>query len=84
MPHLICRIEGISLIVPTVIWNSNEHLKFWYNPIVGPQIGAFKFCMESIVKQHSCGQFIGRPQTFVELQLRFKLHFYTRKMQFEM
>ena len=30
------------------------------------------------------GQFIGRPQTFVELQLRFKLHFYTKKMQFEM
>jgi len=30
------------------------------------------------------GQFIGLPQTFVELQLRFKLHFYTRKMQFEM
>ena len=23
----------------------------------------------------SSGQFIGRPQTFVELQLRFKLHF---------
>ena len=31
----------------------------------------------------NCGQFIGRPQTFVELQLRFKLHFYTMKMQFE-
>ena len=29
------------------------------------------------------GQFIGRPQTFVELQLHFKLHFYTEKMQFE-
>ena len=28
---------------------------------------------------NSCGQFIGRPQTFVELQLRFKLHFYTKK-----
>ena len=28
-------------------------------------------------------RFIGRPQTFVELQLHFKLHFYTRKMQFE-
>ena len=27
-------------------------------------------------------QFIGRQQTFVELQLRFKLHFYTKKMQF--
>ena len=32
---------------------------------------------------HSSGQFIGRPQTFVELQSRFKLHFYTKKMQFE-
>ena len=31
----------------------------------------------------SSSQFIGRPQTFVELQLRFKLHFYTKKMQFE-
>ena len=30
------------------------------------------------------GQFIGRPQTFVELQLRFKQHFYTKKMQYEM
>ena len=30
------------------------------------------------------GQFIGRLQTFVELQFRFKLHFYTKKMQFEM
>ena len=28
----------------------------------------------------SCNQFIGRPQTFVELQLRFKQHFYTKKM----
>ena len=27
------------------------------------------------------GQFIGHPQTFVELQLRFKLHFYTKKMK---
>ena len=36
-------------------------------------------------RQTECsGQFIGRPQTFVELQLRFKLHFYTKKMQFEM
>ena len=26
-------------------------------------------------KIKNCGQFIGRPQTFVELQLRFKLHF---------
>ena len=26
---------------------------------------------------------LGRPQTFVELQLCFKLHFYTREMQFE-
>ena len=25
----------------------------------------------------SRGQFIGRPQTFVEFQLLFKLHFYT-------
>ena len=31
----------------------------------------------------SSGQFIGRPQTFVELQLRFKLHFPSVKMQFE-
>ena len=29
------------------------------------------------------GQFIGRPQTFVELQLRSKLHFLSVKMQFE-
>ena len=29
------------------------------------------------------GRFIGRPQTFVEPQLRLKMHFYTRKMQFE-
>ena len=39
------------------------------------------------LKEHthcnSSGQFICRPQTFVELQLRFKLHFYTKKMQFE-
>ena len=26
-------------------------------------------------KTQPCSQFIGRPQTFVELQLRFKLHF---------
>ena len=31
----------------------------------------------------TCGQFIGRPQTFLELQLRFKLHFPSVKMQFE-
>ena len=39
------------------------------------------------VSQHpskSGGQFIGRPHTFVELQLRFKLHFFNKKMQFEM
>ena len=29
------------------------------------------------------GQFIGRPQTFVELQLHFKLYFLSVKMQFE-
>ena len=29
------------------------------------------------------GQFIGRLQTFVELQLCFKLHFYIKKMKFE-
>ena len=29
------------------------------------------------------GQFIGRKQTFVELQLRFKLYFLSVKMQFE-
>ena len=32
----------------------------------------------------SGGQFIGSPQTFVELQLRFKLHFPSVKIQFEM
>ena len=32
---------------------------------------------------YSGGQFIARPQTFVELQLRFKLHFPSVKMQFE-
>ena len=32
---------------------------------------------------HSSGQFIGRPQTFVELQLCFKLHFPSVKMQFD-
>ena len=37
----------------------------------------------SLLDTHPVGQFIGRPQTFVELQLRFKLHFYTKKMQFE-
>ena len=37
----------------------------------------------SLLFYWSLGQFIGRPQTFVELQLCFKLHFYTRKMQFE-
>ena len=36
------------------------------------------------VPENACsGQFISRPQTFVKLQLRFKLHFYTKKMQFE-
>ena len=42
--------------------------------------------MKMTQKMHylnAIGQFIGRPQTFVELQLRFNLHFYTRKMQFE-
>ena len=34
-------------------------------------------------EQDSSGQFISRPQTFLELQLRFKLHFYTKKMPFE-
>ena len=34
-------------------------------------------------KAPSCGQLIGRPQTFVELQLHFKLHFPSVKMQFE-
>ena len=29
------------------------------------------------------GQFIGCPQSFVELQLHFKLHFPSVKMQFE-
>ena len=29
------------------------------------------------------GQFIGCPQTFVEVQLHFKLHFPIVKMQFE-
>ena len=28
----------------------------------------------------TCGQFFSRPQTFMELQLCFKLHFYTKKM----
>ena len=31
----------------------------------------------------TCGQFFSPPQTFLELQLRFKLHFYTKKMQVE-
>ena len=31
--------------------------------------------------QQFSGQFIGRPQTFVELQLHFKLHFRSVKMQ---
>ena len=34
-------------------------------------------------RERSSGQFIGRPQTFVELQLRFKLHFLSVKMQFK-
>ena len=35
------------------------------------------------LQERTCGQFIGHPQTFVELQLHFKLQFYTKKMQFE-
>ena len=38
------------------------------------------FHLLNMPSYHTCGQFIGRPQTFVELQLRFKLHFLSVKM----
>ena len=56
-----------KVLFQDTIWNGSD------------EIVVFQVCSEF---KYS-GQFIGRPQMFVELQLCFKLRFYTRKMQFE-